>query len=113
VSSELINAKLEERRERRLQREAADFEAICKTPAGRRVMWRLLERAQFFADAFDPDRPHVTSYNEGQRSIGKFVIEEMTKTAPGSFDQMCREANSQKAEDAAFLAKITKEFQGD
>ncbi|HEX4046669.1 MAG TPA: hypothetical protein VH309_02485 [Elusimicrobiota bacterium] len=109
MSREIVNAKLQERDERRQARDLTDFQAMLKHAHVRRQLWRVLAEAGTFASSFDADRPHMTSFNEGQRKVGNYLLAQIMGASPEAFAQMQREAASQQAEDKLFKEKLMKD----
>lgn len=109
MSREIVNAKLQEREDRRKARDVIDLQAMLKHAHVRRQLWRILAEAGTFASSFDADRPHLTSFNEGQRKVGNFVLAQIMGASPEAFAQMQRESASQLAEDALFKEKLMKD----
>ena len=56
------------------QRELSDLSEIMSSDAGKRFIWRLLERTGVYQQTFVPDSPHSTSFNEGRRSVGNRLL---------------------------------------
>ena len=53
-------------------REVSDLRALMSTPAGRRFMWRLLEKTGLYKSSMTGNSQ--TFFLEGQRNIGLFLL---------------------------------------
>jgi hypothetical protein len=78
----------EQKRER--EQQLADTLFVMADPAGRRFMHRLLSRAGLYRSSFDVD-PHRTSFNEGERNIGLFLMAEIMQVAAHQYAEMLEE----------------------
>lgn len=79
-----------ERREKRAREQAqADLREVMGTPAGRRVVWRLLERCRLFSTSFTGNSE--TFFREGERSVGLWLLQELEALAPEAFATMWAE----------------------
>lgn len=77
-------------------RELNDWRAILATPEGRRVIWRVLERAMLFKTIWEPSaRIH---FNAGLQDMGLFVLAEIMAADPSIFITMMTE-NKREAEE--------------
>lgn len=65
-------SQLEQKAER--NKEVADFKLMMSTEWGRRVVWRLLEKAGVYRLSFTSNGA-FTSFNEGQRNIGLYYMD--------------------------------------
>lgn len=79
----------EEKAEQR--KEGADFVDLMSTQSGRRMAHQLLARAGVFHTSFAPGDPHVTSFNEGKRSIGLYLLAMITEHTPTQYPLMLKE----------------------
>lgn len=70
--------------------EILEIQSIMSTEAGRRFMWRLLERTGVNSDRFNPD-PYRNAHQSGERSIGIWLQRELEEAAPGSYMTMIKE----------------------
>lgn len=69
-----------------------DWRWLLADRRGRRIVWAMLEEAGIFRSAFDPDRPQVTAFNEGQRNAGLRILNAVMQADPDAFVTMQREA---------------------
>ena len=73
-----------------------DLREILELSAGRRFLWRLLERAGAFRSIWEQSaRIH---YNAGQQDFGHFIMGEITEANEELLFQMMRE-NKEKVEE--------------
>lgn len=91
TDNEGVDEQLAEIQRLKRQQYDEDLLGLMAMPLGRRVMARLvwdtakLERPSFTAD------PYTTAYNEGQRSVGYFLMAECRRVAPIQFIDMQEE----------------------
>ena len=78
-----------------LESQDADLREILDRGAGRRVLWRLLEHAGVFRSAFSAD-PYATAFNEGRRSSGLFLLNEVERASPGALGAMMKEFSDER-----------------
>lgn len=87
-------ARDEERRQREREertQEQIDIQLLMDEPHGRRVAHRLLERAGCFRMSFVEDNPHKTSFNEGGRNLGNWLLAQLMRDTPELYAQMLKE----------------------
>lgn len=70
--------------------EVEDFRAVMGTPAGQRVMRRIIEQAGIFRLSFAGEHPHTTSFNEGARNIGLFLTNEIIEICPEKWVELMK-----------------------
>ncbi len=73
--------------------EVADFKWMMAGPRGRRIVWRLLEKARVFSPTFVPGAPDVSAFNEGQRNIGCYLMDLIHRECTDQYVQMLKEHN--------------------
>lgn len=76
-----------------------DMKWLMSSAIGRRVVWRLLERARVFGSTFD-QHAGVMSFNEGSRSQGLQLLAEINRLCPHQYSVMAQE-NALKPEEAS------------
>lgn len=108
--SELIdtskNDKQADKAERRRERELSDIRFIIKSPEGRRFYWRLMSDAGVFRRSFNGDTVG-TMFNEGRRSLGLDILNDLLEAKPAAFSEMQQEyASEKKREDNEVKAEI-------
>lgn len=99
AETEAGDEKVAETRKKRLSDEAQyaeDLRQIMATPAGRRVMRRLIERAGCFRLSYAGESTHATSFNEGKRDQGNRLFAELEQAAPNEWLLMLRESKQPK-----------------
>ena len=72
------------------QQHIDDIESVLSTPQGKRLIWRILEYAGVFRTSFTAD-PYTTAFNEGRRSSGLFLLDEIERVSPGVLGAMMKE----------------------
>lgn len=69
--------------------EAEDIKWLMSGKRGRRVMWRLLDRAGVFRTSFTGNSE--TFFREGQRNIGLAYLSQVHEVAPETYQSMVEE----------------------
>jgi hypothetical protein len=70
--------------------QAEDMKWLAGHPQGRRIAWRLLERAGVFRSTFNTNAMTMAA-NEGGRSLGLFLLDELLEASPGVLTRMMQE----------------------
>ena len=70
---------------------------IVSTSPGRSYFWRLLEDACVFSTTFSTE-PYASAFNEGRRSLGLVILDDIQNAAPEKFLQMIEEASHGRSE---------------
>ena len=96
--------KIEEVRARAKEREVEDFKKVLSNPEGRRFIWKIMSEAGVFRTSFTGNSE--TFFNEGKRSMGLMVLEEVMKADPGKFTQMQNEFTNEQKKIAKQLENI-------
>lgn len=78
-----------EAREQR-RHEVDDLKWLMGHAQGRRIVWRLLDRAGIYRTSFNTSGS-VMALNEGRREMGLFLLAEVLEAAPDSFLKLLRE----------------------
>lgn len=81
-----IRTELEKAREKEL----ADLRVVLSNPEGRRTFWRYLASAGTFRRSFGIDDA-TTNFNEGRRSLGNDMFNDIMTAKPESYLLMQRE----------------------
>jgi len=69
-----------------------DILTLLELPAGRRVLWRIIEHCKVFNTIWDPSsRIH---YNSGKQDVGHFVLTLIMDVKPAAFTLMMEEHNA-------------------
>lgn len=90
VFNELENTKsseLKQEREQERARALTDLAEVMCTPAGARVLQRLLAKAHIYQTSMTRDT-HLTAYREGWRSYGLWLLTEMNEADAGASAQL-------------------------
>jgi hypothetical protein len=74
------------------RKEIEDIKWLMAHKAGRRLAWRLLERAGVYRTSFN-NSGSITAFNEGQRNMGLFLLAELQEIAPDNYLAMIKERN--------------------
>jgi hypothetical protein len=88
------------------KQELMDIDTLMSTPAGSRLIWRLLTLSGIFRSSFSSD-PLIMAMNEGQRNIGLRLLSDLTEACPEKYLNMMRTAKARKTkeeEDAQHMA---------
>lgn len=75
----------------RQEQEVADFKWLMDSKQGRRLMWRLLEKAGVFRTSFSTNALQM-ALAEGGRSYGLFWLGEVMAHCPEKFLMMINES---------------------
>lgn len=106
---ERLNAKLQEQATQRSNQLAADFKEVLGTPAGRRVLWHLMDRAGTFRLSYVSERPHDTAFNDGCRDMGNYLLDEVMKVDVHIFSLMQGEHRASKEREKELIDKAKRE----
>jgi len=74
----------------RLEQEKQDIVEVMSTPAGRRLVSKLLRRSGIYQCSFN-GQSNATIFNEGARNQGLQLLAEVQLAAPGSYLTMLKE----------------------
>lgn len=77
--------------QKRAETEVADLKLVMSTPEGRRNTWRTLAKCGVHRQSYVPDS-NGTAFNEGQRSVGLWLYENLETHCPEQYLLMQREA---------------------
>jgi hypothetical protein len=78
--------------------EDADIRWLMESKQGRRIAWRLLDRAGVFRLSFDTE-PLVMAFREGARNEGLRVLARIHELCPDRYPQMMREMTDDRDTD--------------
>lgn len=73
-----------------VEQEAEDWLWLMGSARGRRIVWRLLERAGMYRTSFT-GQDSLTNFNEGQRNIGLAIQAKVNRHALQHASKMVRE----------------------
>ena len=80
----------EEKRKLLREVEKQDFIWLMQDRRGRRIVWRLLEKAGVFRTTFRPDALEM-AFNEGIRNVGLLLVTEIHELCPEKYHVMAKE----------------------
>lgn len=80
---------------RKKQREQNDIRKLLKLVEGRRFFSRLWAESGLTNSSFVPGNDSQTIFNEGQRNIGLWALDEIMAVKPDAFAQILREFRSE------------------
>lgn len=72
------------------RKEIEDLRWLMAHAQGRRVVWRLLERAGLYRTSFNHSGS-LMAFNEGKRDMGLFVLAEISEAAPEGYVKLLKE----------------------
>lgn len=75
---------------RRAKEDSDDWKWLMGQKRGRRMVWRMLERAGVFRSSFDPDSLQM-AFNEGARNEGLHTVNAIMSNCPEHWTTMSRE----------------------
>ena len=75
-------------------RESEDLKWVLSTRRGRRFYWRVLSRCGIYKSSFEPSAKIY--FNEGERNIGLFLINELMTYCPEVHVQMIKEEKEEE-----------------
>lgn len=88
----------QERRERvARETEVGDMEWLMSSKRGRRIVWRLLERAGVFRLSFNTNAMSM-AFAEGNRNAGLALLDQVHVACPDQYPVMLAENRQQKQE---------------
>lgn len=75
------------------QRELEDLKTVLRTEQGRRFIWRIIRNVDLAV--FSPDIA-IMARNEGMRTVGLELKEDILESCPDKYIQIYREAKKQQ-----------------
>lgn len=81
----------------RQETEEADYRWLMSTVQGRRIVWRMLERAGVFRSSFSSDAMAM-AFNEGNRNSGLALLATVSNLSPAEYVEMMKEATNDSAD---------------
>ena len=69
-------------------REKEDLSKVLGTPAGRRVLWRILDQSKMLATDLFTGQTDFTNHNLGKRDLGLWLYNEIMGSEPKAFVKM-------------------------
>ncbi len=73
--------------------------SLMSTTSGREWVWNILASCHIFHTTFAPGQPDIVSFNEGQRSIGLALLDDILLTCPDLYLTAQRESNARSTLD--------------
>lgn len=73
---------------------AADLCSVLELPAGRRIIWWILEAAGVYRSSFTGNS--TTFFNEGRRDIGLLILGKLSEIKPEALVLMMQEAKKRE-----------------
>lgn len=67
-----------------------DMKTLLELPAGRRFIWRLLDRCSLYESTFTGNSSGY--YREGRRAVGLEVLQEIVDAKPSAYGDMFNES---------------------
>jgi hypothetical protein len=91
------------RSEMLVKEEEADIKEVLSLPAGRRFVFRLLDRARVFSGIYaeSPDgqcNVHKTLHREGARNLGLWQVKRIQSASPGLVMKLINEGLEREAQ---------------
>lgn len=81
--------------------EASDLKWLMNSKRGRRIIWRLLDRAGVFRISFSTNAMQM-SFAEGNRNYGQYILSQIHATCPDLYPVMVKESlNDARNDDAS------------
>lgn len=72
--------------------ESEDIKQVLETQSGRNYVWKLLTSCGIYKSSFTGNS--TTFFNEGKRSIGLEMLEDILATVPNAYAKMSAENNN-------------------
>jgi hypothetical protein len=85
-------AKRSEKLREEKRAEQSDIVQLMHEPFGRRLVHKMLAEARCFHTTFADGDPHKTSFNEGKRSLGLWLLSQVIQQTPEQYALMMKEA---------------------
>ena len=97
-------------RERRIFRERSHVAKAVATYEGRFLLWQEMTECGVYSTSFSEGNPHLTSYNEGRRSVGLALLDLLFTVDPSAYTIMRQEAEDRdKLEQLELKTELEKE----
>lgn len=74
----------------RRQRELNDIRTVVASAEGRRLLWKIIAESGVFRKSYRGEN-NATNFNEGRRSVGNNLFNDLIEAKPEAFLQMQRE----------------------
>lgn len=101
MSDEDLAAAANDEATARRRGELRDLATVLETPAGARVLLRLLHRSGPLRQTFDANSERISSLRAGERNIGLWLLGELSEARPDAIGALCAELQKPSRLDAA------------
>ena len=91
--------------ERKRKRELEDLKEVVKTPAGRRVVWKILQATGYCNGGFHDD-PNKMYYLAGRKDVGNILLDDLMQASPTAFATMQMEYYSEIKSEESVVGKL-------
>lgn len=99
---------LEKRLVAKQERNIEDIKELCKTPQGRRFIWRIIIMSGIYQVGFIENEKYMY-YSEGKRELGKNVLNDLQASDQTMFAKMQSEHYSEEKSEAVMAEKFFKQ----
>lgn len=90
AAAEASQARNRDKAKLEAQREAEDLKWLMSSRRGRRIVWRLLERAGVYRSSFNTNAMQM-AFAEGARNAGLRLLAQVSAAAPETYMDMLKE----------------------
>lgn len=97
-SQEDAHAEVEAKKRLSRDTEEGDFKWLMGSKRGRRIVWRLLERAKVFHPSWNTNSMTM-AFNEGTKNEGYYTLALINSLCPELYHLMIKEANDNRNPD--------------
>lgn len=73
--------------------------SMLRSPSGKVFLWEQLDRAGVWRQSYVPGEPDATAFNEGQRSNGLRLLNELLEVNPNALGILRREYDARTQPD--------------
>lgn len=92
---------------------SAAFRAVLATPAGKRVLFWMLEQCAIYEDAFAGEAHSATDYTLGRQSAGRRLIGKLDELDPRIYPQLLIEVAEIRDMDRAAARALAEKAEPD
>lgn len=113
ASNEHLLARAERRNKVMVREEQNDLREILSLPAGRRVIWRLLDRGHVFSGIYATDSmgrcdTHYSIRREGERNLALWLMRKVQEAQPEGLMKVLNEGLTRDAQARREVIKAEK-----
>lgn len=95
MTEDTLEEKQKKKYERKQERRESDLRRIMQLPEGRRILrWIVVEKCGTMQDPWRMET-NLTNYNLGRQSIGRDLLNDITKSKADAFSQIEQEYQSE------------------